>query len=62
MIHKYDFRLHDFLNKNKGFEYLKAISIRWFLTIFLSEFSLDEALVLWDCVMILIDAKAVCSN
>lgn len=57
MIQKYDFRLYDFLNNNKGFEYLKVISIRWFMSIFLSEFGLDEALVLWDMVMVVLGNK-----
>jgi len=41
MIQKYDFRLYDFLANNKGFDYLKVNAIRWFLTIFLTEFNLD---------------------
>lgn len=62
MIRKYDFRLDEFLDKNKGYEFLKAITMRWFLSVFLSEFCLDECVILWDPIMVLIGNRLCSEN
>ena len=48
MLKKVDLRLFEEIDKQNGIHCLKVVSIKWFLTGFLTEFNIDECLLLWD--------------
>ena len=49
LLRKVDLRLYETLLKQpKVLESLKMISIKWFNSLFLTEFEIDETLILWD--------------
>ena len=49
LLKKVDLRLYETLEKQpQHLESLKMLSIKWFNSLFLTEFEIDDALVLWD--------------
>ena len=51
ILQKMDLRLFTEIEKQGGIQTLQLVSMRWFLTGFLNEFSIDESLQLWDVVV-----------
>ena len=43
-----DLRLYEEIQKQGGIQTLELLTMRWFLTGFLNEFTIDECLQLWD--------------
>ena len=63
MLLKMDFRLHEEINKQGGIQTLELLTMRWFLTGFLSEYSIDDCLQLWDVVVCWPDTEtAICDK
>lgn len=51
IMKKLDLRLYEEIQKNKGEEMMKLITMKWFLSGFLTEFNIDECLLIWDTFM-----------